>query len=722
MIKRMKKTVIHTLMFTTMLWAATGAGAAPMGTAFTYQGRLYDGGVPVSGTYIFRFSLYDSANAATPLTPTPPADNPVAASDVWVTNGLFTTAIDFGVNMFTGPARWLGIEVRTNSNSSAFAALDPRQELKPAPYALYAASADTASSVSLGGITASGLAAGAVGSVAIADGSITPVDLSPALLGNTFWRLDGNGGTTAANFLGTTDNTNLVMKVNNETVMRYQPHSGAPVIVGGDPGNYIDAGAGGAVIAGGGSTRYGVTNEIWSDGAAIVGGVGNYVSGRESFIGGGWGNKIAHRPNRDLQAATIGGGTNNFVDIDYGFVGGGRNNSVSGESSSVSGGDGNRASALQSTVGGGWHNVASGWASVVAGGYTNAATGQSSSVGGGYLNHASSLWSTIAGGTANTTLGNQSSIGGGIYNLATATSSTIAGGESNTNLTTYGTIGGGALNYAQAPYSTTIGGGFQNTVRGQDATIGGGSYNTVSSLYATIAGGTENIVSTNATGGIIAGGLQNRIEPLDFGANIGVVNPDAATIAGGAGNRIQGGTDAVIAGGRNNLISDSGLGSAVVGGTDNQINAPYSGALGQGAIARAPHSLTFGKQFAAAGDAQGASYVGTVQTVGNNAGIIQGPRLTIGSAISFTGVIAAKAFGDASAGFEVKGLIRNYGTEVALVGTPTVTVLGRDVITSATVTVDLSAAVGGALIFRVQSGSDLNVRWVAHLQTAEVQF
>ena len=36
--------------------------ASPLGTAFTYQGRLNDTNGPVTGYYDFFFSLYDSAS------------------------------------------------------------------------------------------------------------------------------------------------------------------------------------------------------------------------------------------------------------------------------------------------------------------------------------------------------------------------------------------------------------------------------------------------------------------------------------------------------------------------------------------------------------------------------------------------------------------------------------------------------------------------------------
>ena len=47
------------------------------GTAFTYQGRLIDGGSPANGSYDLRFAVYDSTNSpgmpiAGPLTMPPP--------------------------------------------------------------------------------------------------------------------------------------------------------------------------------------------------------------------------------------------------------------------------------------------------------------------------------------------------------------------------------------------------------------------------------------------------------------------------------------------------------------------------------------------------------------------------------------------------------------------------------------------------------------------------
>ena len=64
------------------------------GTAFTYQGRLNSAGNAASGTYDFAFALYNDPSAGTQQGPA------LTNSAVVVSNGLFTTAIDFGASPF----------------------------------------------------------------------------------------------------------------------------------------------------------------------------------------------------------------------------------------------------------------------------------------------------------------------------------------------------------------------------------------------------------------------------------------------------------------------------------------------------------------------------------------------------------------------------------------------------------------------------------------------
>src|SRR5688500_10934535 len=101
------------------------------GTAFTYQGRLNDGASPATGIYDVRFTIYDALAGGAAVS------SVVTNAATSVSNGLFTVALDFGADVFTGEARWLEIGVRTNGGG-AFTTLDPRQEITSTPYAVTA--------------------------------------------------------------------------------------------------------------------------------------------------------------------------------------------------------------------------------------------------------------------------------------------------------------------------------------------------------------------------------------------------------------------------------------------------------------------------------------------------------------------------------------------------------------------------------------------------------
>lgn len=104
------------------------------GTAFTYQGRLQNSTNLVTGSFDLVFSLYNVGSGGSNVA------GPVTNTAVGVTNGLFTTSVDFGAGAFAGGNEWLGISVRTNG-SGAFSVLTPRQPLTPTPNAIYAETA-----------------------------------------------------------------------------------------------------------------------------------------------------------------------------------------------------------------------------------------------------------------------------------------------------------------------------------------------------------------------------------------------------------------------------------------------------------------------------------------------------------------------------------------------------------------------------------------------------
>lgn len=113
--------------------AHLAAFAAPLGTAFTYQGRLQDANSPAQGAYDFQFRLFNAESGGTQV------GSSVLVNDLVVQAGLFTTTLDFGTSVFTGEALWLDIGVRPGSSSGAYTLLVPRQALTAAPFALYSA-------------------------------------------------------------------------------------------------------------------------------------------------------------------------------------------------------------------------------------------------------------------------------------------------------------------------------------------------------------------------------------------------------------------------------------------------------------------------------------------------------------------------------------------------------------------------------------------------------
>ena len=167
------------------------------GTGFTYQGRLNTGTNPATGTYDLTFSLYGVSSGGSSLA------GPVNTTGVGVTNGLFTVLVDFGAGVFTGGSNWLSIGVRTNGGG-AFTPLTPREQVTPAPYAIFAESAS---------------AAGLSGTIPAAD--LTGVNgsgltgVNAATLGglgaSSFWQLTGNA-LGAGQFLGSLNSQPLFIQ------------------------------------------------------------------------------------------------------------------------------------------------------------------------------------------------------------------------------------------------------------------------------------------------------------------------------------------------------------------------------------------------------------------------------------------------------------------------------------------------------------------------------
>jgi hypothetical protein len=462
------------------------SSAWAQGTVFTYQGRLNDGGVPANGTYDLVFTVYASANGVNDgfANQTNPATG--------ITNGLFTVALDLGLpGIFTGPDRWLEIAARSNG-VGAYITLTPRQKITATPYAITAGN--------LTGVVPSSGVAGTYSSPVTFNspansftgngGGLTNVNAF-TLNGYSYcnlpcyWNLTGNAGTSPGlDFLGTSDNQPLLLKVNNTSALEIMPGTSLPNFVGGIGAfrpTVLGAGVSGVVVAGGNAPS----------GAFTGGGGGDFMAAYDDdcVVGGGFGNKAGSNNGdpTDAAFATIGGGIFNVSSNFASTVGGGAANTAGGTRAVVAGGNGNQALGDYSFIGGGFSNTNSGNYGAVAGGYQNLNIGLDATIGGGYDNFCSNSYATVSGGYGNYALGSESAIGGGGGNTAIGNSAVVGGGVFNRATGDYAFAGGGWGNDPDG-YASVVSGGLDNGANGAYATVPGGFNNSAAGQYSFAAG------------------------------------------------------------------------------------------------------------------------------------------------------------------------------------------------------------------------------------------
>jgi hypothetical protein len=569
--------------------AAPSAPSAVFSDALSFQGRLLDSaGDPVDGSPMMTFRVYTQAVGGSPMWED--------AYNVPVENGLFNAGLEIPPVLFDGQALWLGVHVEGDAQE-----MQPRQQLLPAPYALYAKRApwdglvgvpsdladgddDTLYSagtgLSLVGtqfsiILAYRLPQGCTnGAIAEWNAASGTWDCGTDDVGGSAaaWLLGGNTGTSPGmDVLGTTDAASLTLVVNGVPALRLEPAT-IPNLIGGYWGNGVTSGVRGATIGGGGGSSD--PNRVTDDYGTVGGGAGN-----QAGDGSGTSYDAAH--------ATVGGGLGNTASYNYATVSGGYINIASGNLSTVGGGTSNTASGGSTAIGGGENNVVSGHAATVGGGWGNIATASYANIGGGYGNTASGDYgTTISGGENNTTNGTYATIGGGYTNIASGYLAVAGGGYGNTASGTFATIGGGEVISATG-YAATVPGGSYITATGDYAVVGGGRDNVVTGTsYATIGGGYHNAASGSYA--TVGGGANNAAGSI------------YAAVAGGYRNTASGGL-AAVGGGHGNTAS--GTSATIGGGTGNDAGGDYATvAGGQGNYASGDYSFAAGRQANAAAD------------------------------------------------------------------------------------------------------------------------
>lgn len=427
------------------------ATAHAQGTAFSYQGRLNDGGLPASGSYDFRFRLASDSLANNYV------GSAYLTNGLAVNNGLFTTTMDFGSGVFTGSNYWLEVDVRTNGADS-YTALTPLQALTPTPYAIMANNASnllgTVPAAQLSGtlqnssLPANPTFSGTVTANAFSGSGTGLTGLNPANLsaGTAAINITGSAATaTSANAATTAGSATTAATANN--------FSGALAgdVTGTQGATVVSAVSGvtAANVAGGANAANAATSANTANTLVKRDGSGNFSAG--TITAGGFTGNGAGVTN--VNAATLAGlGTGNFWQLGGNNVSPGQFiGSTNGQPVEIWAG-GRRVLRLEPGIGG-WNTP-----NVIGGSPANFVPGNVEGA-------------TISGGGAATYY-----LGYYYSNSGTGDFDTVGGGVGNT--------AGGSSLFSVFGMAATVSGGAENTAAGIDSTVSGGDFNTASGAGA----------------------------------------------------------------------------------------------------------------------------------------------------------------------------------------------------------------------------------------------
>ncbi len=557
------------LVLMTGLAVAQAPDATPLGTGFTYQGKLMSDGLPYTGFCDFQFGLYDAATMGT-------AVGELDVPNVPVSEGVFTTQLDFGSDKFTGDNRWLEIWVRCPAGGGTYQQLLPRQPLTAAPYALYAPDAGYATSSSFSETSAAVPWTGITG---MPGGFADGVDNDTLYSAGSGLLL--SGGTFSVNTSIIQERVDGVCGGGYAIKEIYADGSVACEPVAGGGGDITAVNAGTGLLGGGTSgdvtlsadptylqrrvssscTAGSSISAIAADGTVTcetddnttyIAGTGLDLTGTtfsvdplevQSRVTGVCGSGYAIRTinsNGTVVCEHIGSTSwslagNAGTTPGVNFLGTTDNQAfeikVNGLRSLriepkvlspnlIGGHYGNWVTegVEGATISGGgfldWQNSVTDTGGTVGGGFINRAGDNDSTVddamyatvAGGYANVAGNVNATVGGGVGNSATGYDATVAGGGGNTASAYDATIAGGYQNIASGDYSFIGGGLSNDVSGAYGTAAGGAY-NLVTGEYATVGGGYLNDSSGFLASINGGYDNIASGNWSS--IGGGQYN---------------------------------------------------------------------------------------------------------------------------------------------------------------------------------------------------------------------
>ena len=479
--------------------------APPIGTAFTYQGRLNDGGNAATGSYDLRFTIYDAAAGGNAV------GWPITNSPVGVTNGLFATTLDFGA-VFDGTARWLELAVRP-AVGGAFAPRSPRQALTAAPYANWAGSAASAQTAAVAGTLSGALPSSSL--QGLYTSQLTFFNETNEFYGEFYGDVYGDHyGDSFGDFYG--DGYGITHLNASQLWYGTMPDGRLSTNVAMLPANQVFSGSNlftGALVATNASNVFQGT--FTGDGAAIS--HLNGVALSPATVGNAALQTSAVTADKVASAQVV-KSLNNLKDDVVLAAGENIVLTTNGNSLQVS------ASSLSTA----WR-LAGNMGTTPGTDFLGTSDNQPLEI---KVNNKRVLR------LEPTTNGSPNLIAGDVSNVLETgvNAAAIGGGNSNTIqvAANYSVVGGGGLNTIQSyAFSSVIAGGFKSTIQANanNASIGGGYNNSIETAahHGTIAGGGNNAIQANAYGSTVGGGSLNTIQ----------TNANNSTIAGGQMNTIQ---------------------------------------------------------------------------------------------------------------------------------------------------------------------------------------